>query len=208
MWQDVRCGWEWDAAVGRKSLKVENTNRILDAFERCIEAYGLRGATLEVVAKQAEMDRRMVLHYVGKREALVAALVERIVARFEENALDFLRDQESEDLQSVLLEYLFSSEFNTHPSTRLVAALLPEALHDDQIRPAVKSIYDAFHQSVAGFLREIAPQADESRLEHTAFQIMSLSFGGGWMTNIGFQPTLTEANKALAKTLLTDLAAS
>lgn len=191
--------------MGRKSLKAEKVAIILDAFERCIESQGLKNATLESIAQQAGMDRRMVLHYVGKREALIQALVQRIIVRFSSSAFEFVQDLSNEDLDEVFLNYFFGESFRDHPSSKLVAALLPESFYNEEIRRAVKSIYDSFHQGVITSLSILTPSASAEKKRTTAFVIMSLSFGGGWMTGIGFEAELNLENKALAKQLIESL---
>ena len=191
--------------MGRKSLKTENVERILDAFERCIENSGLKDSTLEAVASEAGMDRRMVLHYIGKREDLIQALVQRIILRFSNSAFEFVQDFDLESPEDAILDYFFGTGFRDHPSSKLVSALLSESAYSEDILRAVKSIYDSFHQGVITSLTLLAPGADTKKRDHTAFVIMSLSFGGGWMTGIGFDDALNQHNKETARQLIQQL---
>ena len=65
--------------MGRKSLASERTSQILDAFERCIVQYGLEGATLKRIAKEAGVKLSMIHHYIGNRDMLVKSMVKRFI---------------------------------------------------------------------------------------------------------------------------------
>ncbi len=188
--------------MGRRSLKTENVEKILNAFEVCIEKHGLKGAAMERIAEQAKMDRRMISHYLGKREDLVNALVKRIVNEFGVTA--FERITELNDIDE-LLDYYFSEEFNYHPKAKLVAALLPEAVINESIRAAVKSIYDSMFLGLDVRILKAAPLVAEEDRQQTAFSIMCLAFGGGWMINIGFPSVNNRNNLKVARKLIDEL---
>lgn len=188
--------------MGRRSLKAENIEKILNAFETCIEGHGLKGATMERVAEQAKMDRRMISHYLGKREELVSALVKRILSEFGANAFDQITDINGLD---ELLAYYFSEEFNYHPKAKLIAALLPEAINNQSIRTVVKSIYDSMHLSLEVRILKERPQINADIAKQTAFSIMCLAFGGGWMINIGFPLPNNRNNLNIARKLIDEL---
>ncbi|KZY39661.1 MULTISPECIES: TetR/AcrR family transcriptional regulator [unclassified Oleiphilus] len=191
--------------MGRKSLKVERVSEILDAFERCVETKGLQGMTLDMVAEEAGMARRMIRHYVGNRKELIEAGVKRIISKFEDSVQQSMNVAEPEKRFEAAFDYIFSEAFNNLPATRLVAALLPVSLYDPDVQAAVKSIYDFFLLGLKQELAELNPNIDEKELEQTAYSIMCLSFGGGWMGNIGFDPKLNQKNKELARGLVQKL---
>jgi len=65
--------------MGRPSLKKERFEEILDAYEQCVARYGLAGATLEQVARQAGLARPLIRHHIGNRDDLVEALINRFI---------------------------------------------------------------------------------------------------------------------------------
>lgn len=191
--------------MGRKSLKTERVCQILDAFECCLEHNGLPGTSLDKVAERAGIARRMVRHYVGNRGDLINAAVARIIERFNTSVFAFIDQPAPEARFDAALNYLFSEEFNLLPATRLVAALLPASLYDEQVREAVKSIYDSFHSGLNQELKRHLPDAPEKQRIQVAYSIMCLSFGGGWMGNIGFDRSLNLQNKHIAEELIQQL---
>ncbi len=191
--------------MGRASLKNERITQILDAYEYCLETRGFQGTTLDNVAEQAGLARRMIGHYIGNREALMTMAVARIVESFNQKAFSFVDELESTERIQAGLKYLFSEAFNQLPSTKMVASLLGVSLHDELVRGAVKSIYDSFLLGVDSELAKHIPNAPTESRGKVAFTIMSLSFGGGWMGNIGFDFSLNKQNLKLAQGLVDEL---
>lgn len=191
--------------MGRKSLKTERVNEILNAFERCLEKKGLQASTLDNIAEEAGLARRMIRHYVGNREDLINAAVARIIETFNHTVFDIINKADHNKRLSFALEYLFSEAFSDLPATKHVAALLPVSLYDPQVSHAVKAIYDSFHLGLDHELKSYFPTAPDAQRLQTAYSIMCLSFGGGWMYNIGFDSTLNLQNKKIAEGLIAQL---
>lgn len=188
--------------MGRKSLKTERVGEILDAFERCVESKGLQASTLDDIAEEAGMARRMIRHYVGNRKEVIDAGVERIIGKFEDSVQQSMAQAPADKRFDAAFDYIFSEAFNSVPATRLVAALLPVSLYDSDIQASIKSIYDAFHLGLKHELAVLKPGAHEQAVEQAAYSIMCLAFGGGWMRNIGFDHALNQRNKDLARSLV------
>jgi AcrR family transcriptional regulator len=191
--------------MGRKSLKAAKVSVILNAFEKCIEEKGLQNTTLDNIADEAGMARRMVRHYIGNRNELINAGVARIIEKFNTTVLAVIDQARPEERFATALDYIFSEAFNQLPATQHVAALLPVSLYDAQVQKAVKTIYDSFQLGLEKELETYAPQSDSRARINTAYSIMCLSFGGGWMGNIGFDPQLNALNKKIAENLIAEL---
>lgn len=194
--------------MGRKSLKEERVSQILDAFERCLELKGLESTTLDNVAEEAGVARRIIRHYIGNREDLIQTAVDRLIEKFTQQVFLFINAAEGEERFEAGFEYIFSKAFNELPINRQVAALLPASLHDEKVRQAVKKMYDAFHMGVDQQLAEYCPTAPEKERQQVAYSVMCLAFGGGWMGNIGFSHKNNELNKTMARNLITELVES
>jgi len=191
--------------VGRRSLKEQRITEILDAFEQCLKQKGLQSTTLDNIAQEANMARRMVRHYVGNRSDLIELGVARIIDKFQRSVFNVIDQKESENRIQSALDYLFSENFNTHPATQTVAALLPVSFYDVQVKYALKSIYDSFQKGIDTELKMTNPNADDEKRQRVAYSIMCLSFGGGWMLNLGFDITLNQNNKLIAQGLIEQL---
>ena len=143
--------------MGRKSLKEDRVEQILDAFDACLVEYGLQGVTLERVAKKAGLARRMILHYIGRKEDLIAAAVLRVSTRFKTHAHDFMAASNDKNRLEAGIDYLFSEDFYLQPDTRLVATLLPASLYEPKIKTAVNNdlLEVIFSDTGPGFTPEL-----------------------------------------------------
>jgi AcrR family transcriptional regulator len=191
--------------MGRKSLKTERVNEILDGFDHCLSKKGLQGTTLDDIAEQAGLARRMIRHYIGNREDLIDAAVHRIITNFNLSVFDTIDKTEPNKRFNVALDYIFSEAFNELPATKLVAALLAVSLYDEQVCRAVKTLYDSFHLGLDQELKAHIPDAPGVQRLQTAYSVMCLAFGGGWMRNIGFDPNLNLQNKHIAQSIIDQL---
>lgn len=56
-------------------------DQIVAAAERVVTALGASGLSFDAVAREAGVSKGAVLHYFGTKDALIAAMVERLVER-------------------------------------------------------------------------------------------------------------------------------
>lgn len=83
-------------------------DRILDAALAEFSAHGFAGARVDAIAERAEINKRMLYAYVGNKEALWLAVLERIYEqmRLKERALDLMRLSPEEGMD-VLVRFNF-----------------------------------------------------------------------------------------------------
>tara|TARA_B100000029_G_scaffold217759_1_gene215590 strand:+ start:38628 stop:38954 length:327 start_codon:yes stop_codon:yes gene_type:complete len=98
-----------------------------------------------------------------------------------------------------------SEDFYLQPNARLVAALLPASLYDPKIKTVVYKMYGLFLDELIAELKATFPHQPENKLREYAYNIVCLSFGSGWMSNIALCPDLT--SKKIAYNLLSELKA-
>ncbi len=126
--------------MARPSVKAERTEEILVAFEHCVALYGVEGATLERLASQSGLQRSLVRHYMGNRNDLIIALVNRFLTQssvtFGElfNYLESLND----DQALTMIEMLFDTSYMNTTQTAVASALI---------------IYSGSHLDIANLLR-------------------------------------------------------
>jgi AcrR family transcriptional regulator len=189
--------------MGRKSLKEDRVEQILNAFDECLAEYGLQGVTLELIANRAGMARRMILHYIGRKEDVIAAAALRIAMHFKVAARQFMSISNNENRLEAGLDYLFSEDFYLQPKAQLVAALLPASLYDQKVKIIVHKMYGFFLEELMIELKTRFPDQTDKALRECAYNIVCLAFGSGWMSNINLCPGLT--SKRIAYSLLSEL---
>ena len=116
--------------MARPDLSAERSEQILDAFSRCVARSGLDAASLEEVAGEAGVRRSIIRHYIGNRDDLVAAFLDRLEVRLQ---------RQNDEMRAW---------FMANPGVRdLPAYLFPDA-PDDEL-PVLESVYSAARRNPA-----------------------------------------------------------
>jgi len=126
--------------VARPSVKAERTEEILIAFEHCVALYGVEGATLERLASQSGLQRSLVRHYMGNRNELIIALVNRFLTQSRvsfSGLFNYLEPLEG-DQALKMVEMLFDTNYMNTTQTAVASALI---------------IYSGSHFDIANLLR-------------------------------------------------------
>ena len=63
--------------MGRKSMVEVRRDEITSAVQRCIVRHGLADTTMAMVAEEAGMQRSAISHFLGSREDVITAAIER-----------------------------------------------------------------------------------------------------------------------------------
>ncbi len=172
--------------MGRKSLAPLRRSQILDAFETSVAETGLDSASLADVAKAAGMDRHLVLHYFGSREALVEAAVERLLGRYQQALRDRLEGLRDDDRLGAFLDLLFLGDFADDQADPLLAELNVRARREPETRELLLGIYRELQRIIASEIRQAVPGAPAPRVREAAYLVLSLLFSTCDLTAIGF----------------------
>ncbi|MFN6955121.1 MAG: TetR/AcrR family transcriptional regulator [Acetobacteraceae bacterium] len=124
-------------------------HRILDAAERLIQAEGVPGLTIARAAAEAGVSKGGLLHHFGSKEALLAALMERLAG--------FVQDSFEATLAATpagtgrvaraCLRWQFEDEACADErSDRAAAVLLAAHHHDPRLLDPVRRVLDGFRR--------------------------------------------------------------
>lgn len=191
--------------MGRPKLTEQRGAEILDAFERCVAQFGVEGATLERVAQQAGLARALIRHHVGNRDALLDALVDRVVEKGTFQAQAFADQLPVQNRTNALLGGLFGLEYGDAIQMRVVSALLL-AMND---RPKLAARLRGWTLEFVAWLREELsaefPNAHRNRINTVATGIATLYFSIDSITAMGemqaYRKECLEAAQLLVGTL-------
>jgi AcrR family transcriptional regulator len=144
--------------------------RILDAAVTEFAAHGLDGARIDRVAARAKANKRLIYAYVGNKQALWLAALERVYAikRDAERALDVERLPCAEAMRALVR---FNARWHVqHPE--FIALLNAENLHSarhlrgsDQVRKLYSPLLDLIARLLAEGARQGVFRADVDPLE-------------------------------------------
>lgn len=192
--------------MARPSVQRERREEILDAFERCIIKYGVDGAGLQKIADEAGLARPLIRHHVGNREALLDSLVERFIARSDALVAETEAALPAEGRVDVLLDILFSPEYQTSQhATALYQSLSIAA----QTRPAlldqIKRWNDDFYQFVRSEVAAHAPNAAAVAIDEVAWGILAVYFNADSMAHLTGNTELLVRSRGAAGRLLASI---
>ncbi len=191
--------------MGRKNLTEERTAEILDAFARCMVKYGL-DTSLDQVAEEAGMTRSIIRHYIGNREEVVNALIERITGDY----LAELRADAEQIPQGQMivatLDYLFDDDAGYDDTDKLIFDVMMTA--KDRYLGAKQTLIVMFEELISMFTDDLTyayPQADEARCRDVAYSVLALAMSNESLMGVGMDKRYRAAARASAEALIRTL---
>lgn len=159
--------------MGRRKIGEERRTEILAAFETCVVRKGLAKTTLADVADEAGQPRSLVRYFIGNRDDMVDALIDRVLERGEAQFRELQKDGTAEQL----LAMVFSDE-----TTNIVMMeLWHTALRDAALRARLAAIYQRIILEVDG-LNKGGSDRD------SAYAAVSVAFGSAFFRHLGLGP--------------------
>jgi len=149
---------------------------------------GLEETTLDDVAREAGLQRAMIRHYVGNRDALIREAIEHLAGQYLSRATDILDARGSVLDAKALLDFLFLGDyvFGLPEENRMVDSLLFAAASDPQARASLRAMYESIDERVQKYLIRCVPGADEQRAGSVAWAIVCLAEQNAMMLGLGF----------------------
>ena len=192
--------------MGRKDLSAVRRDQILNAFEQCILEFGLFSTTLTTVAEKAEMNRGQIHKYIGNRDALLSALIERLIGSYREDFSNYLEDQKESPNPETILKYFFDEWGRVDSDDDAIFdALVAESAFNSDLKEKVLVTYSMLEEGLAVVLHKMYPDTAPERCQNVAYAIISMAYGSSTMTWLGFNRTRIPEIRVLAKTLIQTL---
>lgn len=189
----------------RPSMKEQRTGEILDAFGRCVVRYGLDGSTLERIAEEAGMQRPLVRHFVGNREALERQLADKVIDLSEQSWRDYRQYLTDERRISWLLDGLFSLQQQNAEFAQLTESLMIASRSRPWLKEKIAAWISDFEQDINRVLREQFPGENERAINSVSFGLLSLYLNLDAMTtlvaDVDYGLAAREAAERLIQTL-------
>jgi AcrR family transcriptional regulator len=145
--------------VGRPSVVAERRRQILDAVEECVVTYGLTGTTLDRIADTAGLTRSNLAHFVGNRDEIIEAALERSVTRFTELMQAEVADLPREDQLRAFLDSGFAGSERVRRATRLMNELSAAAVHNAHARAVLRPALERADSWIGDMVEARYPQA-------------------------------------------------
>jgi len=189
----------------RPSKKAERTEQILQAFERCVARYGLDGSSLERIAEEAGLQRPLVRHFVGNRDALVQQLADRVIDRSDAQWQGFLAMLPAQQAIEPLLDGLFSDQSSDADFVLVIESLIFAAGRDAVLRDKMQGWLKRFVDSFAELLQREYPAASATDINAVAFGLLSIYFNLDSLAPLQMNSLYREDALSAARRLLASL---
>ncbi|MGD1937546.1 MAG: TetR/AcrR family transcriptional regulator [Cyanophyceae cyanobacterium] len=189
--------------MGRRSLAAERRGDILDAFEQCILERGIEGTSFQHIAQVLGMDRKMISHYFGNREALVDAVTKRIVDKIDAKKNETLANlEQSASVMDLVDAFDTHQQLSTERTEILWAEISAYATRSKPVRDRLRRSYDTMFSTVEEMLEREYPDVSKQQLKTTAYIVTVLIDRSPMLEWIGVKGSPTESAKVgIAKVL-------
>ncbi len=154
---------------------------ILDATAGVVARDGLAGATLSNVAAAAGLQRTLVLHYFGSRDALIGAFIDHAVAAY---GTAMLCGRADESLQQRIEAMFAPGAYRTSEDLVVWTELVALSARDPAVRGRLQDLWDRrWLPDLEAQLAALYPSASTEAVAATAYALASL-FEAHWAFNV------------------------
>lgn len=165
-WQDSRQYIVDDRSRSEESIKrVTDHGRrqadlILEATYRVLSREGYGGASLQRIADEAGVQKRMVSYYFGSRKALLRNLVARVGERLiEQLASVSVEGSPRAEAMEDLFDHLWAQIKRDPQLYAVYFGLVAEAVTDEELRLSVNAIGDRYRDLIRYRIRSSAARS-------------------------------------------------
>lgn len=130
---------------GRVHGRGSGRERVLDAYAALLNEQGVAGATLDEVAKRAEISKGGLLHHFGSKDALIDGLLQRLA---EQNDSD-MRRSIATDADPVAAYLRSSMEASDDVSVTLLALLKLAGSNIERVDQTISDMLNSWHTVIA-----------------------------------------------------------
>ncbi|WP_159087082.1 TetR/AcrR family transcriptional regulator [Loktanella sp. Alg231-35] len=192
--------------AGRPTNRDERYLQVMQALVRCVARFGLEGATLTQIAKEAGLTRPLIRHHLGNREEMIGYLTEFVISRFSEQNTTMISALPKQERSTALVQMLFSESAVSAPDMVLAfASLTARATDDADLRAKCRTSLLSFEDAIAKILRDDHPSVDDIRIDATAHGIAALYFNVTSLAPLAMPENRKSLASLVAHNLLEDL---
>jgi AcrR family transcriptional regulator len=175
--------------MGRRSMVAIRRAEIVDAVQRCIVRKGLASTTMADVAREAGMQRSAISHFLGSREDVVTAAIERSCDYYIELIETIVAEHPPERRAGALVDELIGGKRAAPEAMVVFDEIVALAHHDERARSEVERAYGVLDRELKTALHARypdAPSRDRAAVAHALvllidnaerFRVLGLSDG-------------------------------
>lgn len=162
---------------------MSTKDQILHAAGRIVLERGLTGLTLETVAEAADLSKGGLLYHYSSKEALVVAMVERLIEVTDEQIRAHQQSDQADG--SWTRGYLRTCAVQPDdPNGRLAAAVMAAGASDPSLLDALREHEGVWHDALTS-----------DGVDATTVNLVRLAADGLWMNDIFGLPVLSDEER-------------
>jgi AcrR family transcriptional regulator len=189
--------------VGRKSVVAVRRTEIVDAVQRCIVRKGLAATTMADVAREAGMQRSAISHFLGTRDEVITAAIERSCDYYIELIETVVAEHPPERRSRALVDELIGGKRADPDAMVLFDEIVALAHHDERARAEVERAYSVLDRELRAALRARYPGAPSRHRTAVAHALVLLIDNEERFRVLGMSDS--RATRNAAQTLLDSL---
>ncbi|NJM26481.1 MAG: TetR/AcrR family transcriptional regulator [Bacteroidia bacterium] len=140
--------------MGRKSLKEERQQEIVEAFYKVARKNGLANASIAKVADHLGINPSLVLHYFNTRDELFGGLIRYILEKYSGIYKATERGIANESELLLLIDNLFSRKWNDLFDDGVFYSCYAMVYQDKNIRRSFRLLHDSLRNMLVEALGE------------------------------------------------------
>lgn len=188
--------------MGRPSLVPQRTSELLDAVDRVILRDGVAAATIAAVAREAGVQTSLVHHYLGTRDQVLDAAVDRILRRIEALLLSTLTDVPDTGRLDAQLDVLFSPALDNPLIEQMVEHLVVASYTDARVRDRLTAMYQRFADIVVVSLRSAHPDISAAQGRAVSHAVVALAHASPTLAWLRLDSDVNQSLRAAAGKLV------
>lgn len=174
---------------------------------RCIRRFGIAGATRTRVAAEAGVKPSAVLHFVGTREEVTQAAIERGVAQLLAQLEDFPSSRSAKEHLDFVLAGMFGGDLVDDDLNHLVDELFAYGYRDDAIRELLRNLYRKLRSKLEDKLAEVYPHAPSEQRIDIAHAVLAMAHVSETFARYDIDPVALDRARRVAMALVDSLGA-
>ena len=190
--------------MARKSVKVQRSKEIIDAFERCISKWGLDGASLERIATESAIKRPALRHFIGNRDELIIALVKSMIAeyKFAQSSMTKILRKANRGPDELISMLLLQSDLTSASRILVLMNLYAAAPRYPKVQKELRDWYKNYVNWTADRLLEFKPKADKKLVKTVAAGLIGIAFNYASLSSLELDDAQQEQAADACRTLI------
>jgi AcrR family transcriptional regulator len=191
--------------MGRRSLAEQRCPQILDAVQTCLVKYGLAGTTLPRIAEEAGMATSIIRHYLGDKNAVIRAAVERSLDNVRAALTEATAGAPPEKRLAIELDVMFDRRFAVPEINQIVDELVAASYFDEFTLDQLTGLYRRLQRGLRVSVAAAYPDAPAHQIDVVVHGLLALGHAGATFGWLGFDRAHYRKLRAAADALVATL---